>query len=229
VRVVQRRQPGADIEELADTALPAQMPDDSNQERTFGASTIGDVRDLSQDGIPCRTVGLVVVLATKPVVPQIRADCGAARSGRTPWASPCPWWPTALLYAVRLGPVDDATAVTAEQLRAVINRLITAGQWRRGDPDILIVADTGYDITRLAYVPSSNRAPLGHAPRRDSSPPLTAPRPTGVPGGSRRAACEPAGTMPAPILRRYPSVWLIRRPTVTSQRIGFPGSAQPDA
>jgi hypothetical protein len=53
---------------------------------------------------------------------------------------------------VRLGPVDDATAVTAAQLRGVIERLISAGQWNSGDPDMLIVADAGYDITRLAYV-----------------------------------------------------------------------------
>jgi hypothetical protein len=68
-------------------------------------------------------------------------------TGRTSW--------TALLDAVRLGPADDATAVTAEQLRAVIERLIAAGHWRPGDPDIVIVADTGQDIrdiTRLAYV-----------------------------------------------------------------------------
>jgi hypothetical protein len=59
---------------------------------------------------------------------------------------------TALLDAVRLGPTDDATAVTAEQLRAVVARLTAAGHWRDGDPHILIVADAGYDITRLAFV-----------------------------------------------------------------------------
>jgi hypothetical protein len=64
--------------------------------------------------------------------------------GRTSW--------TALLDAVRLGPTDDATAVTAEQLRAVVGRLIAARHWREGDPDILIVADAGYDVTRLAFV-----------------------------------------------------------------------------
>ena len=57
-----------------------------------------------------------------------------------------------MLDAVRLGPADDATAVTADQLRAVVDRLITAGHHLPGDPDILIVADAGYDITRLAYV-----------------------------------------------------------------------------
>ena len=68
----------------------------------------------------------------------------ALESGRTSW--------TAMLDAVRLGPADDATAVTAEQLRAVVDRLVTAGHWSHGDPAILIVMDSGYDITRLAFV-----------------------------------------------------------------------------
>jgi hypothetical protein len=68
----------------------------------------------------------------------------ALETGRTSW--------TALLDAVRLGPADDPTAVTAEQLRAVIERLIAAGHWRPDDPDIVIVADTGYDTSRLAHV-----------------------------------------------------------------------------
>jgi DDE superfamily endonuclease len=65
-------------------------------------------------------------------------------TGRTSW--------TAVLDAVRLGPADDATAVTAAQLREVVARLIDAGHWRQGDPRILIVADAGYDVTRLAFV-----------------------------------------------------------------------------
>lgn len=40
---------------------------------------------------------------------------------------------TQLLDAVRLGPADDAAAVTADQLRAVVERLIVAGQWQDGD------------------------------------------------------------------------------------------------
>jgi hypothetical protein len=68
----------------------------------------------------------------------------ALEAGRSSW--------TALLDAVRLGPADDATAVTADQLRDVIEALIAAGQWTAGDPDILIVADAGYDTTRLAFV-----------------------------------------------------------------------------
>jgi hypothetical protein len=66
------------------------------------------------------------------------------RDGRTSW--------TAVLDAIRLGPADDATAVTATQLREVVARLLQAGQWKPGDQDILIVMDAGYDVTRLAYV-----------------------------------------------------------------------------
>jgi hypothetical protein len=68
----------------------------------------------------------------------------ALETGRTSW--------TAVLDAQRLGRADDATAVTAAQLRDVVGRLIAAGHWRPGDPDILIVADTGYDTARLAFV-----------------------------------------------------------------------------
>lgn len=70
----------------------------------------------------------------------------ALESGRTSW--------TAVLDAVRLGPADDATAVTAWQVRDVVNRLITAEHWREGDPEILIVADAGYDVARLVCWPT---------------------------------------------------------------------------
>ncbi|WP_345624274.1 NF041680 family putative transposase, partial [Streptomyces ziwulingensis] len=68
----------------------------------------------------------------------------ALEPGATSW--------TVILDAVRLGPVDDATAVTAAQLRGVVERLVTAGQWQTGDPHIVIVSDAGYDVTRLAWV-----------------------------------------------------------------------------
>jgi hypothetical protein len=68
----------------------------------------------------------------------------ALEPGRTSW--------TAVLDAVRLGPDDDVTAVTAAQVREVVARLAGAGHWREGDPDILAVFDAGYDITRLAFL-----------------------------------------------------------------------------
>jgi hypothetical protein len=57
-----------------------------------------------------------------------------------------------VLDAVRLGPADDAAAVTADQLRHVAERLIAAGQWQPGDRDMLIVMDAGYDVMRLAWL-----------------------------------------------------------------------------
>jgi hypothetical protein len=68
----------------------------------------------------------------------------ALETGRSSW--------TAVLDVIRLKPADDATAVTAAQIREVVGRLIAAGQWTAGDPEILIVADAGYDVTRLAFV-----------------------------------------------------------------------------
>ena len=62
-----------------------------------------------------------------------------------------PSW-TAVLDAVRQGPDDDETEVTAAQVRDVIGRLISAGHWRQGDPQILVVFDAGYDVTQLAFL-----------------------------------------------------------------------------
>ncbi len=68
----------------------------------------------------------------------------ALEPGRTSWTLP--------LDAVRLGPADDATAVTAAQVREVVLRIIAAGHWHDGDPGILVVFDSGYDLTRLAWL-----------------------------------------------------------------------------
>jgi DDE superfamily endonuclease len=56
------------------------------------------------------------------------------------------------LDAVRIGPGDDETEVTAAQLREVVVLLIAAGHWADGDPDILIALDAGYRGARLAYL-----------------------------------------------------------------------------
>jgi hypothetical protein len=57
-----------------------------------------------------------------------------------------------LLDAVRIGPDDDETALAAGQVREVVGRLAAAGAWRDGDPDIIIVLDAGYHVTRLAWL-----------------------------------------------------------------------------
>ncbi|MEU4506604.1 NF041680 family putative transposase [Streptomyces sp. NPDC024089] len=65
-------------------------------------------------------------------------------TGRSSWTAP--------LDALRLAPGDDAATVTAGQMRELIERLMTAGQRRDTDPQILIVVDACYDAPRLAYL-----------------------------------------------------------------------------
>jgi hypothetical protein len=119
----------------------------------------------------------------------------ALEPGRSSW--------TALLDAVRLGPADDPTLVTANQVREVIDRLRAAGQWHQADPNILIVFDAGYDVTRLAFLladlpadllgrvrsdrvfrfpappraPGTNGRPPKHGPELALSEPATHPEP----------------------------------------------------
>ena len=91
----------------------------------------------------------------------------ALEPGRTSW--------TAVLDAVRLGPGDDETAVTAAQVREVITRLTEAGHWTEGDPAILVVFDAGYDVTRLAYLLADLPAELLGRLRSDRVMQLPAP------------------------------------------------------
>ncbi|WSC15431.1 transposase [Streptomyces brevispora] len=100
----------------------------------------------------------------------------ALESGRTSW--------TGVLDAIRLGPEDDATAVTSDQLRAVVGRLVAAGHWAEGDPDILIVMDAGYDVTRLAFVLAD--LPVEVLGRIRSDRVLRRPRPPRAPGTNGR-------------------------------------------
>jgi hypothetical protein len=68
----------------------------------------------------------------------------ALESGRSSW--------TAVLDAQRLHPGDDPTAVTAGQLRGILQRLQTVGAWSPGDPPVLVVMDSGYDVIRLTFL-----------------------------------------------------------------------------
>jgi hypothetical protein len=119
----------------------------------------------------------------------------ALETGRTSW--------TAILDAVRLGPEDDATAVTADQLRDVAGRLLAAGQWQDGDNDILIVADAGYDVTRLAFLLAGLPVELVGRIRCDRV--LRLPAPPRLPGTNGRPpkhggefALSNTATWPAP-------------------------------
>jgi hypothetical protein len=114
----------------------------------------------------------------------------ALEPGRTSW--------TAVLDAVRLGPADDETEVTATQVREVVTRLIDAGHWQEGDPAILVVFDAGYDVTRLAYLLADLPAELLGRLRSDRVMQLPAPpRQPGTMGRPRKHGGEIALADPA--------------------------------
>jgi hypothetical protein len=100
----------------------------------------------------------------------------ALESGRSSWSAP--------LDIVRLAPGDDAATVTATQLRRVVTDLINAGHWRPGDPDILIVADAGYDGPRLAFMLTD--LPVAVLVRMRSDRVLRRPAPPHAPGTAGR-------------------------------------------
>ena len=100
----------------------------------------------------------------------------ALEPGRTSW--------TTVLDAVRLGPADDETEVTAVQVREVVARLITAGHWHPGDPAILVVFDAGYDVTRLAWLLAD--LPVELLGRLRSDRVMWLPAPPGRPGTNGR-------------------------------------------
>jgi hypothetical protein len=96
----------------------------------------------------------------------------ALETGRSSWTAP---WD-----AIRLAPGVDAVGVTAGQIRDVVDRLIAAGHWRPGDPDILLVADAGYDGPRLAHVLAD--LPVTVLVRMRSDRVLRRPAPPRLPG-----------------------------------------------
>jgi hypothetical protein len=102
----------------------------------------------------------------------------ALEPGRTSWTLP--------LDAVRLGPAGDATEVTAAQVRDVVARIIAAGHWRDGDPDIVVVFDAGYDLTRLAWL--LRDLPVEVLGRLRSDRVMYFPAPPRLPGTNGRPA-----------------------------------------
>lgn len=96
----------------------------------------------------------------------------ALEPGRSSWTAP--------LDVVRLAPGDDLAEVTAAQLREVVGRLVAAGQWCEGDPEILVVADAGYDGPRLAWLLGD--LPVQVLARMRSDRVLRRPAPPWAPG-----------------------------------------------
>jgi DDE superfamily endonuclease len=126
----------------------------------------------------------------------------ALEPGRTSW--------TAVLDAVRLGPGDDDIAVTAAQVRDVITRLIAAGQWRQGDPEILVIFDAGYDLTRLAWLLAGLPAQVLGRLRSDRVMQLPAPP---RPPHTRGRPCKHGGEL----VMSDPATWPAPHLTTTTQ------------
>ncbi|WP_328291409.1 transposase [Kineococcus sp. NBC_00420] len=139
----------------------------------------------------------------------------ALEEGRSSW--------TAVLDVVRLGPDDDAMAITAQQLRAVVTRLIRDGQWRPGDPDVLIVADAGYDIARLAFTLAD--LPVQLLGRLRSDRVFRLPLPT----RSRRTVGRPPRHGATFALRR-PETWPVptHQTTTSTSRYGIAAASSWD-
>jgi hypothetical protein len=114
----------------------------------------------------------------------------ALEPGRACW--------TAVPDAIRLGPGDDETEVTAVQVREVAGRLIEAGHWREGDLPVLVVSGAGYDVTRLAWLLADLPAELPGRLRSDRVMWLPAPpRRPGTNGRPRKHGRELALSDPA--------------------------------
>ena len=121
----------------------------------------------------------------------------ALERGRSSW--------TALLDAVRLGPADDLTAVTAAQVREVIGRIIAAGHWQDGDPDIVVIFDAGYEPARLAWLLAD--LPVQVLGRLGSNRVLHQPPPPREPGQVGRPLRHgPAVRLAAAAVRPAPEV-----------------------
>lgn len=140
----------------------------------------------------------------------------ALESGRSSWTAP--------LEAVRLAPGADAATVTARQVRDIVERLVAAGQWQTDDPNILIVADAGYDTPRLAFLPRDLPVQVLARMRSDrvlrrAAPPRQ-PRTNGQPprhGGEFAFGDPPPGANPT----RPPA----RTPAPTARRGPEPGTS----
>jgi hypothetical protein len=195
-------------------------------------------------GLPLPRVGERIVLAAD-VSPWLRPDAETSPArlfchvhGRAKGtAQMIPGWPysvvaalgsgrsswTAVLDAVRLGPADDATAVTAAQLREVVDRLRAAGHQRPGDPDIWIVLDSGYDVTRLAFLLADLPVVLIGRLRSDR----VLARPVATRPGARAARPGTARSWrwPTRAPGRPPSTPAPPRPPATASRRPAAGSA----
>ena len=100
------------------------------------------------------------------------------------------YW-TSLLDAVRLKPDDDLAAVTAAEVGGVIGRIVAAGHWHDGDPDIMLIYDAGYERPAGLAAAGSTRAgarSAGNSPVAVAGTHAAASRPVVRPAAARPGA-----------------------------------------
>ncbi|MFI7501781.1 transposase [Streptomyces sp. NPDC049687] len=129
-----------------------------------------------------------------------------------------------LLDALRLGRADDATTVTADQLRDGVGRLTSAGQGIPGDPDILIVRDSGYDIAYLPHALAGLPVVLAGRLRPDRVMPATPAPPGRVPGAGAPAGMAASSRSRSPTAGTRPTSRPPRTPPATARPPRRPGT-----
>jgi hypothetical protein len=132
----------------------------------------------------------------------------ALESSRSSWTAP--------LDVPRPAPGDDAATVTAGQTRELSERLITAGQWQGGDPEILIVVDAGYDVPRPVFLLKRSKggwARSKESTSRFSSCVRSASRPCGL------SSLDARSTSASPPSRLTPDPIRVRRPCNTAAHV----------
>ena len=97
----------------------------------------------------------------------------------------------------------DVAAVSTTHIREVAQRLIAAGQWPEGDPQILVVLDAGYDAPRIASLLAD--LPVQILGRMRSQRVLRRPTPPRLPGTGGRPPSMAASSSLATRLPAAPS------------------------
>jgi hypothetical protein len=169
---------GIDVERLCRTAAGLPLPRTADGRIVLAVDVSPWLRSDAQtspDRLFCHVYGRA--RSQSQLIPGWPYSFVAAlETGRSSW--------TAVLDAVRLGPADDVAAVTADQLRHVVERLIRAGHHSTGDPRMVIVCDAGYDIPRLAFLLAD--LPVDLLGRLRSDRVMALPPPPRLPGTTGR-------------------------------------------
>ena len=102
-----------------------------------------------------------------------------------------------MLGAERVSPEHDATVVRVAQIARVLTRLAAAGTLA-GRPATVCAFDSGYDLTRIAYLAGRQGLDARSLPDASGSSPA-GPAPAGTSRTSTRSARGPGTRAPRPV------------------------------